>query len=158
MRELVLLGLILALVGCSSAPPAESPVEKDKPSSEEEPATPATTAVSSPETESVTQDDPPEPEPTAEPATPAESGKSFRDKVETKCLKKFPKGKWRRKGCNALLMGAVRTACRMANDGKADQLCDEHPKLCTSEVQDIIKEAFEDGNAFCNAFNENKED
>ncbi len=159
MRALVLLGLILALVGCSSTPPAESPTEKDTPSSsEKEPATPATTAVSSPETEPVTQDDPPEPAPTAEPATPAESGRSFKNKIEAKCLEKYPKGKWRRKGCTALLVGAVRTTCKYADEGKADQLCDEHPKLCTPEVQEIIKEAFKDGNAFCNAFNENKED
>ena len=83
----------------------------------------------------------PQPEPEK---TPAEKAKAFKEKVKAKCLTKYPDDKkLRRKACNVLLMGAVRTACRL--DGKVEELCEKNEKYCTPEVEEIVQE----GLAFC---------
>ena len=140
MNKLVPIVLILVWVGCTSTPPAETPETAKETSTAQTTATPEPKVEDPPPTSATTK-------PQKEPTTLAESAATFKAKVELKCLEKYPEGKWKRKGCIALRMGAVRAACKLAGEGKAEKLCEEHKKYCTPEVREVVDE----GLAFCDA-------
>ncbi|MFH0838238.1 MAG: hypothetical protein V1880_03155 [Patescibacteria group bacterium] len=121
---------MMLAVGCATSTPPETPNE-----------TPTAEATTTPKTREA-------------PATPAESAEAFRAKVEAKCLAKYPGDKkLRRKACIVVYMGAVRTACKLASEDRANELCKRYDKYCTPEVRDLVNE----GLAFCDALAKDKE-